>query len=85
MNLRIPIMAAAMAGLTAACGTRTPTGAFESPRALVHSRYDGGGMYGSGNLTPEPATSASRPNTATADSIEATVTAPGGGMYGSGN
>ena len=81
MKLRTMMLAAGVASMTAAC-TGTPTSAREPNRLVSGPAYDGGGMYGSGNLA-ETTSSSDRP--APGDSVQVASVQRGGGMYGSGN
>jgi len=89
MRLRTSILTAILTawivGVTAACGGSTPTAVPDPAQAPASARRDGGGMYGSGNLSTDPAASHGGGGMTAADSIEAAAGGRGGGMYGSGN
>jgi len=81
MKLRTMMLAAGVAGMAAAC-TETPTAAREPNGSPSGPAYEGGVMYGSGNLAETTNTSV-RP--APGDSVQVASMQRGGVMYGSGN
>jgi hypothetical protein len=81
MKLRTMMLTAGVMGMAAAC-TGTPTAAREPSRSPSGPAYDGGGMYGSGNLA-EATNPSVRP--VPGDSVQLASMQQGGGMYGSGN
>jgi hypothetical protein len=81
MKLRTMMLAAGVATMAAAC-TETPTAAREPNRLPSGPAYEGGVMYGSGNLAEAPSVSL-RP--AQGDSVQVASAQRGGVMYGSGN